>query len=133
MTILFPDIEKIIVEFLAQRLPEISDPVTDDVRVGTIKTPPGDAQPEKQVVVTANYTGTGQVMVRDSTATLEVYANDYSTASSLGLLVAAIIVGIPGDHVKSAIVTLGPVRTTEESPAEKRTISVDMMVKGFEI
>jgi hypothetical protein len=128
--VIHPDIEAIIVAYLNTRLADVGDPLADDVRVGTIKIPPGETQPAKQVVVTANYTSSREHVLRDATATLEVYATGYATASALGLLVAAIIVGISGTQVKRAVVTLGPVRTTEESPAEKRSISVDFTVRG---
>lgn len=133
MTITYPDIEVLIVDYLVTRLAALSDPVADDVRVGTIKTAPGSTQPAKEIVVTANYTSTSEVMIRNATATIEVYAAGYATASALGLLTSAIIIDITGLHIKKAEVTLGPVRTTEDSPAEKRSISVDFIVKGHSL
>ncbi|HLP97656.1 MAG TPA: hypothetical protein VK149_04345 [Sideroxyarcus sp.] len=129
MAIIFPDIEPVIVAHLVDRLADIDDPIATDVRVGTIKLPPG-SEASKEVIVTASYGTTLQHMVREASAVIEVYADDYETASELALLVGAIITQIPHDPIKRAIVTVGPVRTTEEPPREKRTLSVDFTVKG---
>lgn len=130
MPVIFPDIEKLIVSHLNLVLVQHGE---TNVRVGTIKASAGSAHQEKEVVVTAGYTSTEDVVRRSATATLEVYADTYSTASSLALLVAALITSIVGDDVKRAEVTLGPVRTTEASQQEKRSMTVEFIVKGADI
>lgn len=127
MAVIFPDIEPLIVEYLTEQLALVTD---TEVRVGTKKLPAEATQPEAEVVVVGNYTGTADVIRQEATLTIDVYSKDYATASDVGLLVGAIIVQIPGEHIKRAVVTLGPVRMEDESPLEKRSLSVDLIVKG---
>lgn len=127
MTILFPDIEPVVVEYLTEQLALAT---ATEVRVGTKKLPAGATRPEAEVVVVGNYTGTADVVRREATLTIDVYSADYATASDISLLVGAIIVQIPGEHIKRAVVSLGPVRLSDESPLEKRSLSVDLIVKG---
>jgi hypothetical protein len=128
--IIYPDIEKIIVAFLKAELDSLSDPLAANVRVATKKAAPDLDQPAKQVVVVGAYDGTLDGPLRSANLVLDVYAADYDTASSLALLVAALIVQCIGDPIKRAVVTVGPVRLTDETPEEKRSISVDLTVKG---
>lgn len=127
MAVIFPDIEPLIVEFLTESLATVTDV---DVRVGTKKLPPEVPMPSAEVVVVGNYTGTADVVRQEATLTIDVYSMDYATASDIGLLVGALIVQIPGEHIKRAVVVLGPVRLSDESPLEKRSLSVDLIVKG---
>lgn len=120
--IAFPDIEKVLVSELTALLAEHAP----NARVGTIKTDTSDPQ----VIITANYTSTDQVMIREATATVEVWAADYSTASDLGLLVGSLIVHSVGDPIKRCVVNVGPVRMAEPSGEELRMLSVDMTVRG---
>lgn len=127
MAVIFPDIEPLIVEFLNESL---ATATALEVRVGTKKLPPEATVPDAEVVVVGNYSGTLDVIRQEATLTIDVYSADYATASDIGLLVGALIVQIPGEHIKRAVVTLGPVRLTDESPLEKRSLSVDLVVKG---
>jgi len=127
VAVIFPDIEPLIVEFLNESL---ATATALEVRVGTKKLPPEATVPDAEVVVVGNYSGTLDVIRQEATLTIDVYSADYATASDIGLLVGALIVQIPGEHIKRAVVTLGPVRLTDESPLEKRSLSVDLVVKG---
>lgn len=127
MTVIFPDIEPVIVEFLTNSLATATDL---NVRVGTKKLPPNSTIPDAEVVVVGNYTGTVDIVRQEATLTIDVYSPQYATASEIGLLVGALIVQIPGEYIKRAVVTLGPVRLTDESPLEKRSLTVDLIVKG---
>lgn len=123
MAIIYPDIEQILVAHLKATLP-------NDVYVATKKAPADVTQPAKQVVIVGNYAGTLDVVRREATVTVDVYASDYLTASDLARLVAAVIVEPPAEHIKFAEIALGPVRLTDEGPQEKRSLSVDLIVKG---
>lgn len=127
MAVIFPDIEPLIVEFLNESL---ATATALEVRVGTKKLPPEATIPDAEVVIVGNYSGTLDAVRQEATLTVDVYSRDYATASDIGLLVGALIVQIPGEHIKRAVVTLGPVRLTDESPLEKRSLSVDLVVKG---
>lgn len=126
MPVIFPDVEALVVSHLVASYAERNI----DVRVGTKKTKPGQEQPAKEVVVTCNYSGTLDPVRSEATLTLDVYASAYADATELALITGAIIVTIPGEHVKRAVVTLGPVRLSDEAPLEKRSLSVDLIVKG---
>lgn len=128
--VIFPDIEKALVSYLDERLSSLELPEASNVRVATKKAPADAPQPEKEVVVTGNYSGNLDAVRANATITIDVYASDYETASTLGLLVSALVVNIPSDPVKRAVVTLGPVRLADEAPYEKRSISVELVVKG---
>lgn len=130
MPVIYPDIEPILVSFLQTELGSLSDPLGQDVRVATKKAAPDEVQPAKQIVIVASYNTTLDGPIRAASAAIDVYAEDYETASSLALLTAALIVECVGDPIKRAIVTVGPVRLTDETPDEKRSISVDLTVKG---
>ena len=130
MAVIYPDVEKIIVSFLKAELDSISDPLAADVRVATKKAAPDEVQPAKQVVIVGSYNNTLDGPLRAASLVVDVYATDYETASSLALLVAAVIVECIGDPIKRAVVVVGPVRLTDETPDEKRSLSVDLTVKG---
>lgn len=127
----FPDIEKLLVGYLTAALSEHYG--AGAVRVGTIKTPPGAAQPTREVVVTANYQGDYERVLQSATGVFEVYADTYESANDLALYVAALAVNIPRDHVKRAVVVMGPVRDPEDGPQEKRNVMVDYTVKGVNL
>ncbi len=130
MAVLFPDIEKVLVASLKASLASSGKAVANGVRVGTEKLPSSSSRPSKQVVIVGSYNQTLDPVRRTATATVEVYADKYADASSLGLLVAALIVDCTGADIKQASVTLGPVRLVEESTQEKRSMSVELVVKG---
>lgn len=130
MAIIYPDIEKIVVSFLKNELDSLSDPLAADVRVATKKAAPDEVQPAKQVVIVGSYNSTLDGPLKAASLVVDVYAADYETASSLALLVAALIVECIGDPIKRAVVVVGPVRLTDETPDEKRSLSVDLTVKG---
>ena len=128
--IIFPDVEPILVAHLTDALAEIGTPLATSVRVATKKADAAATQPAKQVVLTGGYTSQIETMIKAATVTVDVYANEYQTASELALLIGAIIVNVPKDQIKRAVVTLGPVRLSDEAPQEKRSMTVDLTVKG---
>ena len=102
--------------------------------MGTKFTQPDQATPAKQLVIIAAYNEeTAARVTKLATVTLEVYANDYETASSLGLLVEALVRGATTGGIKRAEVRVGPVRTTEDSTLERRSLDVELVVKGSEL
>ena len=128
MTVIYPDIEQSLVAYFNDAL------AGQNVRVGTIHSLPGETTPAKQLVLTVAYgRETEQRVTKDASLTLEVYANTYQDASTLGLLVEALVRDCVGEHIKRAEVVLGPVRTTEDSTQEKRSLDVALVVKGSSI
>lgn len=123
MAVLFPDVEKTVVAYLKANLP-------NGTFVATKKPAPDAQQPEKQVIVSVAYNGENQQVLKYASLTLEVFADTYSDASALGLLVESKIRGIADDPIKKATVMLGPVRVAEDSEKERRMIDVELIVKG---
>lgn len=132
MAIVYPDIEKLLVSYLTNALDSLGSDISSDVRVATRKAPPGEPV-SKEVVIIGGYTNNLDVVRQEASAVIDIYASDYETASSLGLLVAALIVEIPGDAIKKAAISLGPVRLMDESPLEKRSLTLDLIVKGYDL
>lgn len=123
MAVLFPDVEKTLITYLKSALPS-------GVLVAT-KKPAADAtQPTKQVIINAAYNGEREFVTKFVSLTIDVYADTYANANALGLLVESKIRGCVGDPIKKATVLLGPVRTAEPSEMEKRSLDVELIVKG---
>lgn len=127
MTVFFPDIEPLIVAHLKDALASVGYGSTF---VATKKPAADSSQHDSAVIVTGSYQTTLDLVRRDASAVIDIYAVDYATASELAGLVAALIVDIVGDPIKRASIVLGPVRQTDEGPQEKRSLSVDFIVKG---
>ena len=127
MAVLFPDVEKTVVSFLNAQL---SGSDYAGTRVATKKALPDEAQPSKQIVVTVAYNGEQNYVLKTASLTIEVYADDYATASGLALWVESKIRDIVGDPIKQAEVVLGPVRGADETHQEKRMLDVQLLVKG---
>jgi hypothetical protein len=128
MTIIFPDIEPIIVSYLQDSLPAYGYGTTS---VATKKPAPDATTPSSSIVVTGAYQATLDHVRREASAILDIYATDYATASELASLVAALMPDILGAEFKKSDVALGPVRQADEGPQEKRSLSVDFIVKGI--
>lgn len=122
MAVVFPDIEPILVSYLSGIL-------SGDVYVATKKAQPDDPQ-SYQVIITGSYGQTLDHVRREASAVIDIYADSYSEASDLAVFVSAVIPQVVGDVIKKSEVILGPVRQTDEAPQEKRSISVDFIVKG---
>ena len=133
MAVIFPDVEELLVSFLIDALADIDLPIADNVRVGTIKLGADAVRPSKEVILVGAYNETLDVVRRVATATVDVYGDTYEEASELALLVAALIVNCTDGAIKRAVVSLGPVRILEESNQEKRSMTVDLIVKGSDL
>lgn len=130
MSIIFPDIETLIVAHLNTKLSEQNTELTSNVRVGVKKLPADVNQPAKQVVITGAYTQFLDEVRKAATVTIDVWADHYQTASDLALMVGALIVTITDDPIKKCVVTLGPLRLSEESQEEHRALTAELIVKG---
>lgn len=130
MAVIFPDIEATLVSYLKTSLTAWGE---SSVRVATKKAQPDETQPAKEVIVIAAYNDEQDYVLKNATVTLEVYAQDDITCTNLALLVEALIRGCTGSQIKRAEVRLGPVRTPEDGPFEKRSIDVALMVKAADL
>ena len=125
--IYYEDIEKEVVGFFLSKLD------TDAVLVAT-KTPGPDETdvPDSWLVVTVAPGRTKSPVTRFYGLTLEIYANDYQTASSLSQTVDYWLRNITETNsIKAVDILAGPTRLGDESPKEKRSISAELVVKAW--
>lgn len=118
----FPDLEIVIVDFLKSRFPNIY--------VAT-KRPDPESNFSSFVVVNGGYGLTLDWVRREASIAVEVYHVDEILASEIALDLATQMHEIVGDPVKFVEIDLGPVRMAEESKFEKRAITFNFIVKGF--
>ena len=84
----------------------------------------------KEVIITANYIDEVTRVHRNATAVLDIYAPTYGEANSLSLTVESLIREATVGGIKKVEVVLGPTRTTELTQSERRSISVDLVIKA---
>jgi hypothetical protein len=130
MATIFPDIEAILVEYFSEALEARLETFTDDVFVSTKKAQLNDSEPTKQLIITAAYGRELDIIRKEATITLDVYADSYEDATDLANMVAALSKNCTGQYIKYSEVSLGPVRNIEESTSELRSITLDLIVKG---
>jgi hypothetical protein len=130
MATIFPDVEAILVEYFSDALEARLEDFTEDVFVSTKKAQLNDAEPARQLVITGAYGRELDVIRKQATITLDIFAETYEDATDLANMVAALSKGATGKYIKFVEVVLGPVRNIEQSPAELRSISLDIIVKG---
>jgi hypothetical protein len=131
--LIFPDVEVVLVSYFNTALAALGTPLATGVRVATRKAPPSPTPPAKELIINVSYNEEAMFVTRLATVTLEVYADSYGVANQLGLLVEALIRGAVGEDIKRVEVRLGPVRTTESSQQERRSIDVELVIKGSTI
>ena len=124
--ILFPDIEPELVDALKTYFPMI--------RVATKKAP-ADQQPPVQIVVTASYSNenTATSVLRYAGIVLDIYADDYATASSTALEAVAVLQTVIGESVKHVKLIAGPTRMGDDTGQEHRAISAEVVVKATDL
>ena len=126
--VIYPDIEKILVSYIKSTLNIMTGYET--VKVSTIKSK-NDLISE--VVITGSYNTDINQLTRSASAVIDVYADSYDKANTLALLVDAIIRTATVEGVKKVDVVVGPTRTAEASQSEKRSLSIDLTVKGNDL
>lgn len=127
MAVTFPDLELLAVAYLQTALVGTAYAGT---YVSVKHTGPEYGRPSAQVVVNASYGTEHEYVLKDATLVIDVYADEYQTANELALLVESLIRGFASGPVKRAEVVLGPVRRTDDSKQELRSLDVRLVVKG---
>lgn len=122
--IIFSDLEVILVDYLKEKFAELE---MDDIKVSVKKSKQNDI---KEVIITANYNDEITHVHRNASAVLDIYAPTYAEANSLSLIVEALIREATVGDIKKVEVVLGPTRTTELTTSERRSISVDLVIKA---
>ena len=126
MSVLFPDLEPIIVAHLKTRLALVGFP---NAYVATYKAEPDNPQPH-QVVVNVSLGREIEPMLREASVLIDVFADSYKDATQIALFATAAMDSVKGDPIKRVELVLGPVRVPSESKQEQRSISLDLVVKG---
>ena len=127
MAVIFPDIEVTLVQYFNTALSG------QGVRVGTKKAQADETTPTKELVIVASYNDEIEYVTKRASVTLEIYASDYATANNLSLLIESLVRGAVGEEIKRVLVRLGPIRNAEETTYEKRSIDVELIVKGTDV
>lgn len=122
--IIFSDLEIILVDYLKEQLEAVD---MADVKVSVKKSKENNL---KEVIITANYIDEVTRVHRNATAVLDIYAPTYGEANSLSLTVESLIREATVGDIKKVEVVLGPTRTTELTQSERRSISVDLVIKA---
>jgi hypothetical protein len=127
VTVKYNDIEKDLVTSIVAGLADSS------VRVGTKKLPATNTEPAKEVVISATLGSETELMLRYGQVVIDIYANDYATASDLAYKVESLVRRATGTNIKHVTVQNGPVRLGDDSGQERRSISAEVVVKATDI
>lgn len=135
MATIFPDVEKLVVARLKSSLGASTLPYATGVTVAT-KKPAADVKPYPLRIVTVRADG-GMQRIRGITKTervgLNVYAANYSDASSLALFVESLMRTFNWGDVKLVETVMSPVRVDNEAVEEQRYMSFELVVKASDI
>lgn len=129
--VIFPDLEKTIVNGLQSLLDGRTEPMATDVYVAT-KKPPTDFTPYPEKIVTIRDDGGADLdsVRRLSRIGINVWATEYATASGLAHLINALKDDLLGDEIKMIQTNLSPTRLPEESQEEHRYLVWEVVVKA---
>lgn len=131
MTVIFPDIEKVLVAALKTALLARDEPIAANVYVATKKPAPDySPYPSKMVILRAD----GGPQLDDVRKTerigVNVWCDTYANANELSYLVAALMKTLTGDSVKYVNMVLSPIRIDEASTEEHRYMTFELVVKA---
>lgn len=126
--VIYPDIEELIISYLKDNLLTIAG--YENVNIAPIKSMSDTAS---EVIVTGSYQRDLSDVHRDASLLLEVYADTFEKANTLSLIVDALIRAATVNNIKKVEVVVGPVRLADASPLEKRSLSVDLVVKATQM
>lgn len=126
--VIYPDIEEIIIAYLKDNLLTISG--YENVNIAPVKSMNDNGS---EVIVTGAYQRDLSDVHRDASLLLEIYAETFEKANTLSLVVDALIRAATVNNIKKVEVVVGPVRLPDASPLEKRSLSVDLVVKATQM
>ena len=126
--VIYPDIDAIIISYLKDNLLTITG--YENVNIAPVKSMNDNAS---EVIVTGAYNSDISKVHRSASLILEVYSDTFEKANTLALIVDALIREATVNEIKKVDVVLGPVRLAEPSTSEKRSLSVDLVVKATQM
>jgi hypothetical protein len=135
MATIFPDVEKLLVARLKSSLQGSSMAYASGVTVAT-KKPGAEVTPYPARIVTVRADGGGP-LVRGLTKTerigVNVYAANYSDASSLALYVEALMRTYNWGDIKLVETSMSPVRVNNDGKEEQRYMTFELVVKASDL
>ena len=131
MAVIFPDIEKILVQRLQEALDARTEPFAANVAVSTIK-PSSDVlpYPERMVVIRGDGGPRLDHVRKLERAGITIWCNTYQEASDLARLVEALVKELTVDGIKLVDIALSPVRVAEETQQECRYMTIEAIMQG---
>lgn len=131
MTVIFPDIEKVLVAGLKAALAARVEPIASNVYVAT-KKPAPDFTPYPSKIVQIRADGGPQLddVRKTERIGVNVWCATYADANELSYFVAALMKTLTGDHVKFVNMVLSPIRIDEASTEEHRYLTFELVVKA---
>lgn len=126
--VIYPDIEELIIAYLKSNLLTIAG--YENVNIAPVKSMSDSAS---EVIVNGSYNRDLSAVHRAASLVLEVYADSFEKANTLSLVVDALIREATVNDIKKVDVVIGPVRVNEPSTLEKRSLSVDLVVKATQM
>lgn len=126
--VIYPDIDELLITYLKDTLLVITG--YENVNIAPIKSMNDNAS---EVIVTASYNRDISQVHRNASAVIEVYADTFEKANTLSLIVDALIREATVNGIKKVDVVVGPVRLAEASTSEKRSLSIDLVVKATQM
>jgi hypothetical protein len=129
--VIFPDIERVLVQEISSQLNARTEPFTSNVLVATKKPAPDKTPYPSRIVVIRSDGGEQIDWVRKiDRIGITVWANTYSDASDLARIISALAVTLTGEEIKASRVVLSPTRIDEAGPQECRYMTLELITKG---
>ena len=129
--VIFPDIEKVLVQAIRAEIDVRTEPYTIGVVVAT-KKPASDTNPYPRRIITVRSDGGQKIdwVRKIERIGLTVWADTYADASDLARLLEALSITLTGEYIKLSNVSLSPIRVEEAGPQECRYLTLELIVKG---
>jgi hypothetical protein len=129
--VIFPDVEKILVAEIKQKLNQRDETYTNAVTVSTKKPGPDvKPYPKKSVVIRSDGGPEIDHVRKLERIGVSVYASTYADASDLARMVQALMRTTTGRDIKQVTAVLSPVRVDEEGPQEARYMTFEIITKA---
>lgn len=132
MATIFPDVEKLLVSRLKDSLQASTKSYASSVTVAT-KKPGPEVSPYPARIVTVRSDGGSSIergLTKSERVGVNVYAANYSDASSLALLVDALMRTFNWGDIKLVNTSMSPVRVDNDGKEEQRYMTFELVVKA---
>ena len=132
MATIFPDVEKLLVARLKSSLSTSGQSYASNVTVAT-KKPGAEVTPYPARIVTVRADGGTSIergLTKSERVGVNVYAANYSDASSLALLVEALMRTFNWGDIKLVNTSMSPVRVDNDGKEEQRYMTFEIVVKA---